>query len=109
MGGVILLLFLAGIAWYINNKSDLRSLREGEILLQGRVARGPGGDCWILNANNGLRYNFYGVNLGKLRTVGVVVKVIAQPETDKVAECDFGRMITIAEYKILETPKYDDR
>lgn len=105
----MLLLFLAGIVLYLYNKADLRDLQEGEIFLQGRVARGPGGDCWILYANNGLRYNFYGVNLGKLRTIGVVVKVIAKPETDKVAECDFGRMITIAEYKILETPKYDDR
>lgn len=107
LGAILTLLILAAIVFYFYGQNNLRSPRDGEIALTGRVARGPGQDCWILKANSGERFNFYGTGIGKLRTVGALAEMIAIPQPDGPSECRQGRAITIVEYRILKFPSYD--
>lgn len=107
VGAILVLLALALAGYWFYQRSQLRDLRPGEIYVTGTVARGPGANCWILNARTGERFNFFGVELGKLRTVGVTAKVIASPEPDKQSPCRQGRVITIQDYRILKKPNYD--
>jgi hypothetical protein len=100
-------LALALVAYWFYQRSQLRDLRPGEIYVTGTVARGPGSNCWILNSRTGERFNFFGADLGKLRTVGITTKVIARPEPDKQSPCRQGRAVTVLEYRILKKPKYD--
>jgi len=106
IGAALLLVALALIGYWLYQRAHLRDLRPGEIYVTGTVARGPGSNCWILNARTGERFNFFGSELGKLRTVGVTAKVIARPEPDKESPCHQGRVITIMDYRILKKPDY---
>jgi len=107
VGAILLLLALGFIGYWFYQRAHLRDLNRGEIYVTGTVARGPGSNCWVLNARTGERFNFFGVELGKLHTVGVTAKVIARPEPDKQSPCRQGRVITIMDYRILKKPDYD--
>ncbi len=107
IGAVLFLLVLGLIGYWFYQRAHLRDLNPGEIYVTGTVARGPGANCWILNSQTGERFSFFGVELGKLRTVGVTAKVIARPEPDKQSPCRQGRVITVLDYRILEKPNYD--
>lgn len=109
LGSIILLALIGGAIWYLYQRADLRDPRPGELLLVGQVARGPGQDCWVLNADTGERFNFFGTKLGKLRTVGARAKMIVVPQPDKVSTCNQGRVVTVVEYKIIEVPDYGSR
>jgi len=109
LGSLFLLALIGGAIWYFYQKADLRDPLPGELLLIGQVAHGPGQDCWILNAETGERFNFFGTNLGKLRTVGARVKMIVIPRPDKISSCNQGRIVTVVEYKIIKTPDYGGR
>lgn len=103
---ILALIIVAGAVYWFYNANNLRSPGPGEILISGKVARGPGKDCWIINANTGEMFNFYGADLGKMRTVGAEVKVIAKPEMDKVPNCNQGRPVTVLEYRVIKLPNY---
>lgn len=106
LGSLLILAVLALGAFYLYQKASLREPGPGELLLTGTVIRGPGKSCWILNANSGERFNFYGQSLGKLRTVGARVRMIVVPEPDKPAPCDQGRPVRVVEFVIDEIPDY---
>lgn len=109
LGAVLALALVAGAVWFLYLRADLRSPLPGELLLTGQVARGPGQNCWILNADTGERFSFFGTNLRRLQTVGARAKMIVKPEPDRVSLCNQGRMVTVLEFKLLELPDYDSR
>ena len=106
-GAILVIVAAAAAAYFLVIRSGLRDPQPGEISVTGQVARGPGPDCWILNANTGEVFQFIGDNLGQLRTVGARVTVIAVPELDKVSQCSHGRIITVVDYKVHEKPNFN--
>lgn len=106
-GALLVLVAALAAAYFLYTRSGLREPQPGEIKLSGQVARGPGRDCWILNASTGERFQFIGDNLGRLQTVGARVTVIARPELDKTSDCSPGRIITVTAFKINEAPNYN--
>ena len=108
LGAIVVIALLALGTLYLYKQTGLRDPGPGELLLTGTVVRGPGPNCWILNANSGERFNFFGQALGKLRTVGVKARMIVTPELDKVSPCDQGRPVRVLEYVIDEKPDYLD-
>ncbi len=105
-GAYLVFVALLLVGYWFYQRAHLRALRPGEIYITGTVARGPGSNCWILNARTGERFNFFGADLGKLRTVGITAKVIAMPEPDKQSPCRQGRVVTALEYRVLKKPKF---
>ncbi|HSG99064.1 MAG TPA: hypothetical protein VLB27_03380 [candidate division Zixibacteria bacterium] len=108
-GAFLVLVAALAAAYFLYTRGGLRDPQPGEIRLTGQVARGPGRNCWILNANTGERFQFIGDNLGRLQTVGARATVIARPELDKTSDCSPGRIITVMAYKIDELPNYNSR
>lgn len=106
IGSFVILAILALGAFYLFQKSDLREPRSGELLLTGTVIRGPGSNCWILNANSGERFTFFGQALGKLRTVGAKARMIVVPEVDRISGCNQGRPVRVVEFIIDKLPDY---
>ncbi len=105
-GAILLVVALAAVAYLFLSRGGMRNPRDGELLLVGRVARGPGGDCWILNAENGERYNFFGDELAGAQKVGAKVKMLVTPEMDKISPCNQGRVVTVVQFRVLEEPNY---
>lgn len=106
LASFLVLAVLALGAYYLFQKSGLRDPGPGELLLTGTVVRGPGTSCWILNANSGERFNFFGQSLGKLRTVGARVRMIVTPTPDRITPCNQGRPVHVVEFIIDDLPDY---
>ena len=105
-GSLLVLAILAFGVYSLFQKTSLRDPASGELLLTGIVIRGPGTRCWILNANSGERFNFFGQSLGKLRTVGAKVRMIVIPAPDKLSACNQGRPVQVVDFAIDELPDY---
>jgi len=84
----------------------LRAPAEGELFLSGKVASGPGGDCWLLQADNGYVYNFVGESLGDLKTVGGRAEMIVRPEPDRESTCGQGRVVTVLDFRVTERANF---
>lgn len=109
LGALLVLIILAGAAYWLLQRNQLPEPTAGELQLKGQVARGPGLDCWILNANTGEKFQFVGSNLGELKTVGARVTLIANPLPDRESDCFNGRVISVVAFVIDEKPNFRQR